>query len=655
MKLLPLLVALALLFLPSSARAAQENIVLIQADDFSEKLLRTPLRDGKPAMPFLERSLREGALFPNTHNTTPLCAPSRASLLSGQFPHNHGILTNGRRVGGWSGWQNSAILQNNLATDLQEAGYHTAHFGKWTNYYESVDEPLPIPPGWDTWITDSTDLSTRSFYGYKQLVHIPRLGVLREERGPIGNPQYGDGAGLDDPACKISSPKNCHYHSDNISRYALREIREVDAPLYLQLDYHSPHADPAPPAGPQPATRHIGLANEVQPPPDPAWNERNTSDKDFLIQRKNGYLSKKKESFVRSSYRASLEAMRSVDEGIRAISRALLQKGELGNTYFFFVVDNGFFYGEHRFLSGKGLPYRTSATVPTAVWGADVLAQKNLSDISTADLAPTILSLANGKSSRTSDGIDLSSLIWKGKELRNRVVLSERLSPKDEGSLPTILPKPIPLIRPAAKAPNAFYRSIKVGRYRYTDYTQGGEELYDLHQDPYQLYNQSENPAFKKHLLRMREILASYKGCLGRECFGLVRDLPDPVRINSDALPPPRRIGPDEAYLWRDRIYLQKPCKQGCTVSLSLGKETLYRGKALRSFPVARRIDALRGAEFVKKLRVETRRRSSSTSYYLRLRQNSKIEAPPKKMIEKRRGICLLQKSKKYVRVSLSG
>jgi len=603
-KIAALFIAFIALLLPasSSARAQQPNIVLVQVDDLSEKVLKTALADGQLAMPYLQKQINTGSFLPKTHNSTPLCAPSRAALLSGQFAHNNEIIANGGRYGGWRGWQRSPILANNLATELQKAGYYTAHFGKWTNGYDlNSDLPVYVPPGWSAWFSDAEELSNSGFYGYRQIIDLPRENRREEISARRGNRNYSYNQGIDAKSCRVRSWRGCFYHSDMISRQAVREVEQEPGPLFLHLDYHSPHADGVSPLGPQPATRHIGLARNVSLPRDPAVNERNTSDKDYLIRRNNGLLPRHKMRVIKNSYRSALESMRSVDEGLAAISAALEQRGELDNTYFFFVVDNGYFYGEHRFRSGKGLPYRNSATVPSVIWGPNILRQKYRGDVSTTDIAPTIISLAGAENSLPVDGMDLSPLLTQGIKPERRAILSERISADEfEGKkLPFIRPVPLSPRRPADKAPNVYYRSLKIGRYRYINYIQGGEELYDLRQDPYQLYNQAKNKKFKKHLLHMRAELKRYRNCQQQECLARPRPVPRRQEIKSDALPPGGKINHSQALLWKNKLYFKSPCR--CRVKVYYRSTLLATGPASRSGALAvlpgKRISALRAAE----------------------------------------------------------
>jgi N-acetylglucosamine-6-sulfatase len=85
----------------------------------------------------------------NFFASTPLCCPNRVSILRGQYPHNHGILTNDPPDGGEAKFRSSGGDQSTIATWMQSAGYYTGYLGKYLNGYTD----LYIPPGWDRWYT----------------------------------------------------------------------------------------------------------------------------------------------------------------------------------------------------------------------------------------------------------------------------------------------------------------------------------------------------------------------------------------------------------------------------------------------------------------------------------------------------------------------
>lgn len=153
------LVSAAFLTVGVTKALARPNFVVVQTDDQTRALMTATFKKGnrnKPVMPNVRALMRQGTDFSNYYVSTPVCGPSRAALLSGQYPQNNQVIRNQGPAGGWEGWSNSHIYDSNLATVLQDSGYNTAHFGKLTNMYGERGK-RGVPPGWDTWISDYTD------------------------------------------------------------------------------------------------------------------------------------------------------------------------------------------------------------------------------------------------------------------------------------------------------------------------------------------------------------------------------------------------------------------------------------------------------------------------------------------------------------------
>ncbi|MDQ2700875.1 MAG: sulfatase-like hydrolase/transferase, partial [Actinomycetota bacterium] len=256
---------LAMALSPDLTRAARPNIIVIQTDDQSARTVKAHFRgrQGKfrRVMPNTVRKIfNRGTEFRNYYATAPVCSPSRASLLSGQYPHNSKLTGNDGPNGGWRGMKQLPIFQQNLAVTLKRSGYRTAHFGKLINgYYDSERSRVDttVPPGWDSWFTTAFLPGTR-YYGYM-------VNDNGRAAGPFGDAGYASrGPGIDPKGCTkktLTSPRRgvkCRYLTDVMTRGVVREIREKKRkPLYIQLDYQAPHGDMVRPKGPQPATRHL--------------------------------------------------------------------------------------------------------------------------------------------------------------------------------------------------------------------------------------------------------------------------------------------------------------------------------------------------------------------------------------------------------------
>jgi N-acetylglucosamine-6-sulfatase len=145
------LVLVVLLFAASDGRAppptatqegpAKPNFVFILADDMR--------KDDLKYMPKTTALLGdEGMRFDEAFVSYPMCCPSRATILRGQYAHNHGVWRNDNGShGGWRAYKNRGHEQDNLATRLHDGGYRTGLFGKYLNDYRG----RAVPPGWDDW------------------------------------------------------------------------------------------------------------------------------------------------------------------------------------------------------------------------------------------------------------------------------------------------------------------------------------------------------------------------------------------------------------------------------------------------------------------------------------------------------------------------
>ena len=168
--LLPALLLVAVVAAPAAARSPtkQPNIVVITTDD------QTLASLSAATMPNTLESIGAGGTeFTNAVVTTPLCCPSRATLLTGQYAHNHRTLANN------PGYEDLRDKRNTLPVWLHRAGYVTAHVGKYLNGYKAAaDRPRDVAPGWDQWHTVLDPRKYVRYYGYKLAVtgELTRVG-----------------------------------------------------------------------------------------------------------------------------------------------------------------------------------------------------------------------------------------------------------------------------------------------------------------------------------------------------------------------------------------------------------------------------------------------------------------------------------------------
>jgi N-acetylglucosamine-6-sulfatase len=413
-----------------------------------------------------------GTTFERAFVSNPLCCPSRATLYTGQYTHNHGVIGNRPPEGGYGRLDKSEWLP----VWLQRAGYHTVHIGKFMNRYGQDSPPTEVPPGWNEWYT-SVDPSTYRFTDYE----LNENGVVKSY------PTY-------------STDEYSQRAADAVSRLAPSE-----QPFFLSLAYLAPHsgrpAEPDDPAGlatPMPAPRHRDLFAAEPLPATPAFDEADVSDKPSFIRRR-PRLSAERVAAVTENYRQGLESLLAVDEGIVRVVAALRAAGEIENTLIVFTSDNGFFYGEHRVPSGKVMVYEPSIRVPLILRGPGVPAgERRRQLVTNADLTPTILEAAGAvPAGRVPDGRSLFPL------LRDRGLAWGR----------ELLVEGAPGFQAVA------YAALRNDRFVYAEHDNGQSELYDLRRDPHQLENAIGERGYGMIEARLAERLASLHACAGSSCW----------------------------------------------------------------------------------------------------------------------------------------
>jgi N-acetylglucosamine-6-sulfatase len=205
-------------------------------------------------MPNLRTGLVEGGTtFDRAFATSALCYPSRASILRGQYAHNHRVWSNPPPEGGFRRFQKEDDEDSTVATWLDEAGYHTGYIGKYLNGYGTYDDPLVhVPPGWDRWI------------GYE---------------GGAGE-QKQNGAFKVNEGSKIHRIGDQH-DTDYFARKAEDYIRNRKAgnPWFLVVSTNAPH-EPAEASG-----RNEGTYAGQDMPRTPGFNEADMSDKASVWRR----------------------------------------------------------------------------------------------------------------------------------------------------------------------------------------------------------------------------------------------------------------------------------------------------------------------------------------------------------------------------------
>jgi len=385
------------------AKQPRPNIVLIMDDDQSAEQQR-----------FLTKTNAaiggRGVTFDNSFVNYSLCCPSRSTMLTGQYAHNHGVRGNQLPTGGYS--KLAPTLGNTLPVWLQRAGYYTAHIGKFLNGYGTTSPDTEVPPGWNEWYgsLDNPDAFTGGTY--------TAYGYTLNENGQLVH--YGSTPDAVDPPT---------YQTDVYSQKAADFIRRLAPrrkPFYLSVAPRDPHGE----AGscncagdnPRAAPRYEGTLNGLTAPRDPSSNEADVSDKPSNV-RNLPSLTEAQIGAVDARYRARAEAELGVDDLVQNVVSTLQATGEMKNTVLMFTSDNGFFHGEHRVPQGKVRLYEPSIRVPLLIRGPGVPKGVHRGQpVGNVDLAPTILDFARAKAGRKEDGVSLLPIMerkrdWLGRGL----------------------------------------------------------------------------------------------------------------------------------------------------------------------------------------------------------------------------------------------
>lgn len=445
------------MLLPNSAVAissgiaidSRPNIIVIMTDD--------QRWDTIDYMPNVKNRLEgEGITFTNSFVTTSLCCPSRSSFLTGLYPHNTGVWSNGPIYGGVLEFNETSTL----ATWLKENGYTTSLNGKYLNGYARI--PRHIPPGWDDWhvfTTGDSDLLLSLYYNYT----LNENGVLRTfGKEPID------------------------YSTDVLKNRSLNFIQNAKRPFFLWFTPFAPHSPYIA------AERHINIStcSNLKIVRPPSFNEADVSDKPAWVQA-NPLMNQSQISRLDVAMKNQICSLQAVDEAVASILDAL--GPELDNTAVIFTSDNGYMWGEHRIDQDKNNFYEEASRVPLLIRYPKLIPNKTQSDklVLNIDLAPTIAELANVTLSAKVDGKSLVAILNDQNASWRSDFLMEYMGGRIDR----------PLINSATRTM----------QFKYTELATGEREFYDLTNDPYELNNQINNSTYTNIIFQLELRLMELK------------------------------------------------------------------------------------------------------------------------------------------------
>ena len=348
--------------------AERPNIVFILCDDHRFDCMSAM---GHPFVetPHMDAMIRNGIHFTHAFVTNSLCSPSRASILTGLYPHNHGVGDNYNPV--------DPKLRF-FPQDLQAAGYETAFIGKW--HMGDVDQPQR---GFDHWVGFR---GQGTYYpdGHGTTRVVPQTSYAGFNINGKRVPQTG-------------------YITDELTDYALQWLdnrKQPSKPFFVYISHKAVHSD------------FVGRDGERGKYKEQTWTPPNTladtpenrnGKPRWLIDQRNsrhgadfGY--NLEEFDVEAYHKRYCEALTAVDDNLGRVMQYLKQHNLYDDTLVVYMGDNGFQFGEHGLID-KRVAYEHSIRVPLMMQYPRTLEGGTKVDkiVTNIDIAPTLVEVAGGR------------------------------------------------------------------------------------------------------------------------------------------------------------------------------------------------------------------------------------------------------------------
>jgi N-acetylglucosamine-6-sulfatase len=410
----------------TSANGSRPNVLLIVADDMRFDSLWV-------MKSLTAAAAQRGVTFSRAYVTTPLCCPSRASILTGRYARNHGVVANSPPQGGVQAFDDTSTL----ATWLQRSGIRTGLVGRYLNGYTS----LGMPPGWSYWFAIwQASEAYGSYYDYR----VNDNGTQR---------YFG------------SKPEA--YSTRVLTEQSLRFLeQDRERPFMLMLAPRAPHGPAT--ADPLDSGKSKGLE---LPPLPPSFDEEDVSDKPWAVRRLRR-LNRDEHKDIEVFRGRQLETLMGLDRAIAALIEALRVDGRLEHTWVIFTADNGLTLGEHRRELHKSCPYEECVRVPLIVIPPEGASQPRVDDhlVANIDLAPTIADILRLEPGGPVDGRSLLPLINDPTTAWRDAVVIE-------------------MLKEDSQERGVRFEALRTSDSKYVRYPNGEEELYDEAADQYELQN----------------------------------------------------------------------------------------------------------------------------------------------------------------------
>lgn len=493
--------------------APRYNVLLIETDDMRADEIRWMPRTA-------DVLAGSGIRFENAFAPNPLCCPSRTSVLTGQYSHNHQVLSHEGPYG-----FGSFDDRDTLATRLQTSGYRTALIGKYLNGYgvqathrEREDSLRYVPPGWTRWLAGSDHVwkAGQKFsggtYNYFNLTANAN-GILRTWPG--------------------------QYSTDVLTDLAQETVREFEKsrdPWFVWASYVAPHhGGPQEPDDPGVVPRSDGFRVAWVTPARPEWvkgmfdaqithgagippfgtSEADRSDKPTYLRTLPEFTDAERDALTAVT-RQRAEALEVLDRDVSTMLTTLRKDGSLDHTVVVLTSDNGYYLGEHGKRQGKINLHEPSVRVPFLVAGPGVPHGVRYDPVTTMDLAATVAAWA-GVVLTLPDGVDLTPTIRRGDLGWRHPVVLEGLMPEREYQAALASPEWTERLNTVG---------IRLGRWKYVRYATGEYELYDLLRDPLELSSINDKPGLRQ---KLDQVWHSAVHCKAEACRA---DLPPGLQLS---------------------------------------------------------------------------------------------------------------------------
>uniref|UniRef100_A0A0K0FMB0 Putative extracellular sulfatase Sulf-1 homolog (inferred by orthology to a C. elegans protein) n=1 Tax=Strongyloides venezuelensis TaxID=75913 RepID=A0A0K0FMB0_STRVS len=340
-------------------------------------------------MDFMPKTLKifgnKGVEFLHGLVSTPICCPSRSSILTGKYVHNHNVMTNSQNCSGVE-WRNIHEKKTFLNLLKKKGGYTTSYFGKYLNEYDGSY----IPEGIDHFFGL---IKNSRFYNYTLNINGKKV-------------RFGDDYQKD-------------YLTDNIINETINFIdnhtkNQSNEPFLSVLAFPAPH-------GPEDsAPQYSSMFDGILSHRTSAWNYAPNPDKQWILQR-TGKMEPIHVVFTDLLHRRRLQTLQSVDDGIERLIQKLRELNQLQNTFIIYTSDHGYHLGQFGLVKGKNMPFEFDIKVPFYVRGPGVSRNIKIDNIiSNIDIAPTILNIAGVEKDKEMDGTSFLPLILKNNEKKKQ-------------------------------------------------------------------------------------------------------------------------------------------------------------------------------------------------------------------------------------------